>query len=409
MQEWIHTPIGVEPEHWTTWPGCQKVLAVAHTVADAQRLMDPVAVLAADQRVQIVFTVAPHAVFGAGVREWLHAAGTVVVPWGQATQTRFDLALATSVSRELDLLRAPIVLFAHGVGFNKLAPSPEYRRQAVARQTYGLAREGLVRDGQLVAARLALAHTEERVRLDRVCPEAWGSARVVGDAAADRVLASLQRRDWCRRQLGIDPDEKLVVAASTWGPSSLLGAEREVLSRLVGETRGSRCRVALLMHPNVRAAHGTWQVTSWLSSCVEAGLMVVPVSAEWASVLAAADAVVGDHGSTTLYATLLDRPVVMTSNGGGDIDPASPMGEALCRLPQVREDTSTYDQLLRELSTGERDVLASLASRVTSHPGGFAHRVRPVLYELLGIPEPDEPAATRPLRSLTLDIPRRQL
>ncbi|MBE1457193.1 hypothetical protein H4W79_001407 [Nocardiopsis terrae] len=384
------------------------MLAVAHTVADAQRLMDPVAVLAADQRVQVVFTIAPHAVFGSGVDEWLRATGTVVVSWEQAIRTRFDLALATSMSRELDRVLAPIVLFAHGVGFNKLTPFPEYGRQRVARQPYGLAREGLVRDGQLVVARLALAHTRERTRLGRVCPEAMDSACVVGDAAVDRLLESLRQRDRCRRRLGVGPEEKLVVATSTWGASSLLGEGREILSRLVRQARGGRCRVALLIHPNVWAAHGTWQVVSWLRPWAESGLIVVPMSAEWSGVLAAADAVLGDHGSTALYATLLTRPILLAPHGAEDVDPASPMGQALRNLPRIGEDTPILDQLLRDLSPGEQDALTFLSRQVSSYPGRFAPRVRAVLYELLDLSEPDEPAGVRPLRPPALDTPWRQ-
>lgn len=407
MREWMHTPIGVEPERWTTWSDCRRVLAVAHTVADAQRLMDPLAVLAADHRVQVVFTIAPHSVFGAGVEEWLNSMGAVVAPWEQAVRSRFDLALATSVSRELDRVLAPVVLFAHGVGFNKLVPAPGPGQDGPERQPYGLARDGLVRDGRLIATRLVLAHTRERTRLERVCPEAVPGARVVGDAAVDRILESLNRREEHRRRLGVGSEERLVVATSTWGTSSLLGAGREHLDRLVREARTRRCRVALLIHPNVWAAHGTWQVLSWLRPWSEAGLIVVPVTAEWTGVLAAADAVLGDHGSTSLYATLLGRPMLLAPHGEGDIDPASPMGRALRTLPRATTDGSILDRLLRELSLWERSTLRSLATEVCSHPGRFAPRIRAVLYELLDMPEPQGPAAARPSSSLSFDLPGR--
>lgn len=408
MQGWVQTPVGLEAEKWVTWRGCRRVLAVVRTVADGQRLMDAVMTLARDPRVQMVFTVAPESVFGGGVSRWLSEVGAVVVPWEQAVNTRFDLALAASVGRGLDRVHAPVVLFAHGVGFNKYVPVSDLGHSAAVRGTYGLVRDGLVRDGSPVAARIALAHPDEEQRLANACPEVADTARVVGDAAADRLLASLDRRDWCRQQLGVVTGDRLVVAASTWGRASLLGARSEVLWRLVSESRRGECRVALLVHPNVWAAHGTWQVREWLRPWTEAGLLLVPVEAEWPSVLAAADAVVGDHGSTTAYATLTGRPVALATDGHRDVNPDSPMGEALRSIPPVDESGPVLDQLLCEVSEDQARTLASIASRTTAHPRRFAHRTRPVLYELLGLREPDTDPVVLPLRPLGLDVPGRR-
>lgn len=403
MQGWVQTPIGMEPERWTTWSGCRVVLAIVRTVTDAQRLMDSVVTLARDPRVQVVFTVAP-AVFGGGVRRWLSGVGAVVVPWEQAVRTRFDLALAASVGRDLDQVHAPVALFAHGVGFNKYTPAPGHRHRDVVRGTYGLGRDGLVRGGRLVAARIALAHTDEERRLASAFPEASHTARVIGDAAVDRILASLDRRDWCRSQLGLGEHEHLVVATSTWGKASLLGSRAPVLHRMVAEAGRSGSRVALLVHPNVWAAHGTWQVREWSRPWTEAGLILVPADAEWASVLAAADGVVGDHGSTTVYASLTGRPLALATNGHEDVDPASPMGEALRSIPMVDEGGPILERLLRDVTPREKETLASIASRTTSHPGEFACRTRTMLYELLGLPEPDTDPAVRPLRPLGQDV-----
>ncbi|WP_117197818.1 hypothetical protein [Nocardiopsis sp. TNDT3] len=402
--EWARAPIGMDAGRWTTWGGCRRVLAVACMVADAQRLMDPVATVASDPRVQVVFTVAPDQVFGAGLAAWLARAGVVVVPWQQAVNTRFDLALAASASRVLDRVHAPVVLFSHGVGFNKLTPAHLGGQGLLARATYGLGREGLVRDGRLVAERIALAHDDEALRLASACPEAVGGARVVGDAAADRILASLERRPWCRSQLGLGPDDVWVVAASTWGPSSLLGSRRTLLGRLVVDAVSASCRVGLLVHPNVWAAHGAWQVHQWLGPLIAQGLEVVPVDAEWASALAAADAVVGDHGSTTVYATLTGRPVLVADDGRADVDTASPMGQVLRTLPAVRGDAPLVGRALRSVEAAEREALRAVAARITSHPGRFAQRTRAVLYEVLGLDEPDILPAARPLRPLGWDM-----
>ncbi|MDE3721418.1 hypothetical protein PWG71_08455 [Nocardiopsis sp. N85] len=379
------------------------MLAVVCTMADAQRLVDPVATLASDPRVQVVASIAPGQVFDTGLQEWLHQAGVVIIPWPQATTTRFDLAVVASASRALESVHAPVALFAHGVGFNKLTPpvgTGGSGQGALPRAVYGLSRESLLRDGRLLAARIALAHTEEAKRLAASCPEAVRAARVVGDGAADRLLSWLGRRDRCRAELGLAEGDRWVVAASTWGPSSLIGARRAVLERLVAEAAAAGWRAGLLVHPNVWAAHGTWQVRQWLRPLMLRGLEVVPVQADWTGVLAAADAVVGDHGSSTVYATLTGRPLAVATAGHGDVVRGSPMECLLSALPEVTEDGSVLARLRRLRSLQEQAAVAAVAARVTSHPGEFASRTRAVLYDLLGLAEPDAPAVTRPVGSL---------
>lgn len=403
MRGWIRTPIGIEAERWTTWRVDRKVLAMVCTMTDAQRLVDPVATLASDPRVQVVASIAPGQAFDTGLDTWLRRSGVVSIPWQQATTTRFDLAVAASASRALENVHAPVALFAHGVGFNKLTPRSDAtgpEQATVARTVYGLGRESLVRDGRLLAARIAVAHTEEAQRLAVACPEAVGAARVVGDGAADRLLAWLGRRERCRAELGLGPRDRWVVAASTWGPSSMIGARRAVLDRLVAETGASGWRVGLLVHPNVWAAHGWWQVRQWLRPLILRGLEVVPLEADWTGVLAAADAVVGDHGSSTVYATLTGRPLAVTTAGREDVARHSPAQALLAALPEVTGNGPVLARLRRHRSAQEQAVVAEVASRVTSRPTEFASRARAMLYDLLGLDEPQVPAQARPLGSL---------
>lgn len=400
MRSWIRTPIGIESERWTTWKVDRKVLAVVCTMTDAQRLVQPVATLASDPRVQVVATIAPGQAFDTGLDAWLYRAGVVIIPWQQATATRFDLAVAASASRALESVHAPVALFAHGVGFNKLTPpvdTTDPRQTALARTVYGLSRESLMRDGRLLAARIAVAHNEEAQRLAVSCPEAVGAARVVGDGAADQLLAWLKRRERCRAELELERGDRWVVAASTWGPSSLIGARRAVLDRLVAEAGAAGWRVGLLVHPNVWAAHGRWQVRQWLRPLIIQGLEVVPVEADWTGVLAAADAVVGDHGSSTVYATLTGRPLAVATAGRGDIARGSPAEALLSALPEVTGNGPVLARLRRRRSVQEKAAVAAVASRVTSYPGDFASRTRAMLYDLLGLTEPETPAQARPL------------
>jgi hypothetical protein len=98
--EWRYVPVGPDADRWVTRTRCRIVLVVVHTVTSGQRLMDVVRLLGPDMRIQVVFTAAPD-VFSAGVSEFLETVGGVVVPWLQATQLQFDLALAASYADRL--------------------------------------------------------------------------------------------------------------------------------------------------------------------------------------------------------------------------------------------------------------------------------------------------------------------
>lgn len=84
---------GAQQRQYLTVVGCKKVLVVAHTVTYVQRLLDVLALLEGDFRVQVVFTAPPH-VFGDEVPALLARLGCAVVPWDEALRMEFDLALA---------------------------------------------------------------------------------------------------------------------------------------------------------------------------------------------------------------------------------------------------------------------------------------------------------------------------
>jgi hypothetical protein len=52
---------------WLTLPGCKPVLAVVHTQVYGQRPRDALSLLESDLRIQVDFTITPHA-FDAGAR-----------------------------------------------------------------------------------------------------------------------------------------------------------------------------------------------------------------------------------------------------------------------------------------------------------------------------------------------------
>lgn len=381
-----HVPVRLDVERWATRRTSRRVLVVVHTVTSGQRVLEAVRLLEGDPRVQVCFTAAPD-VFSNGVTAFLDRLGGLVLPWDQAAQTRFDLALAASYG-SLHELHSPVLVLPHGAGHNKMVPERRRGRLAAARGTYGLARQMLVRDGAVIPETIVLSHEDDLARLGRECPEALPVAAVVGDPCYDRIQASRPSRALYREALRAGARQRLVVVCSTWGTGSLLGQGWELLHRLVRELPREDFRVAALLHPHVWNGHSEWQIRSWLAELGRAGLTVVSQHADWVGPLVAADVIVGDHGSTTLYGTATGAPVLLAELSGADLDPSSPMAELVSFAPRLRADRPLARQLSRDARASVRPRYEHVAGRITSEPGRFARLMRGLLYRKLRMRAP---------------------
>jgi hypothetical protein len=393
--EWRQVPIRLDAERWTTRPGCRRVLVAVHSVTTAQRLLDVVRPLEGAQQVQVFFTAVPD-VFSNGVTEFLDGLRAVTLPWHQAVQTSFDLAFAAG-HEGIHELHAPVVIVPHGAGHNKFIAGGRPGR-ATERGVYGLSRQWLVRDGAVVPEAILLAHEEDLARLGRHCPEALPAAAVVGDPSYDRIRASLPQRALYRSALDVGPDRKLVAVTSTWGPRSLFARALEVVDRLAAELPRDEYRLTMLLHPNAWNTHGEWQVRAWLAQARRAGLALVSQHSDWCGALVAADCVVGDHGSTTLYGAAAGAPVVLAHFAEEDVDPGSPMGELGTLAPRLNPGRSLSKQITRACADHPREDLRRVAERISSEPGRFLPNMRTLIYRKLRLRAPAacpvmEPAA----------------
>ncbi|WP_241562081.1 hypothetical protein [Streptomyces hoynatensis] len=362
------------------------MLVVAHTIAYAKQLRYAVSLLESDLRAQAVFTVAPHA-FGDGVVPYLRALGISVIPWRQALGMEFDLALAAG-SRGIHEVRAPIIRMPHGAGHIKLLrrtedPSGTHRRAAAM-----LNRSYLMREGRVVPAAIALPHSRDLDTLAWSCPEALSRATVVGDPSHDCLLASLPHRAVYRRALGIEEGQRLLVLSSTWGRSAFFSRLDALLPRLLSELPRDRFVIAVLVHPNVAAGHGTYQVRSWLASYLRRGVAVAPPTTDWPSLLVAADWVLGDHGSLTSYATLAGVPILLTSHPEDEVAPDSPAAALARRAPILSPAMPLAEQLDYAAAGFGPDRYREVCALLSSEPGRFPPRMRTLMYRLLGLSEP---------------------
>jgi hypothetical protein len=393
--EWAHGPFGLDAQRGQTLQYERTALVVVHTVTAGTRLGDVVPLLEADRRIQVVFTYAPSALVSGGVRQFLTHVGGVVVPWRQAMQTRFDLALAASDGL-LEWVHAPVVSLLHGAGYNKYPVRWDGHGALVPREAAGPERTRLVSHGRTIASAIVLPTRCQVERLRRSCPEAAAVAVTAGDPCYDRLSASMAFREAYRQALGAR-DRKLVAISSTWGPGSLLCRHPGLLPELIRQLPPQDYEVAAVIHPGVWYWHGTRQVRAWYAECVRQGLVLVPPEEGWRAVLAAADVVVGDHGSVTCYAASAGIPVLLATAAAQEIEPGSPVAHLGEIAPQLRMDLPYAAQLERAVSTWRPEQHSLIRALVTDVPGQSARIIRSVMYRLMMLPEPADEPQIRPV------------
>jgi hypothetical protein len=387
VQEWQSVPVGPVAPRYVTRTECKTVLIAVHTVVAGHRLMDVVGLIESDPRLQLVYSRAPD-VFGGGVDEYLRSMGVLEIPWAQATHERFDLALAAAHA-DVDRINAPVMVFPHGAAFGK--------RAGGTGPVYGLDSGRLLRDGRLVVSSLVLSHDSQLETLRRQCEPALGAAVVAGDPCFDLLVASTRLREDYRWALGVRPGRELVLLASTWGPHSLFHRFERYLPALLKQLEPARYRVAMLVHPAVWFGHGRRQVRAWLSAARAAGLLLVAPEVDWRAAVVAADYVIGDHGSTTVYSAALGRPVLCTDLPIDSLNPDSPqslLGMSAPRLVRSRPIVPQLRQAAAWRAGLGHDAFARL---LTSRPNEAHRLLRKEMYRLLGLRMPGRHRALEPV------------
>lgn len=131
----LKVPVGINASHWVTIRPERTVLFVVHNITTLNRLLDVVGLFESDFRVQTVMTSSLSDPFARGLPEVVSELGFVLVPWAQATQTRFDLIVSASHHGNVMDLHGPLLIMSHGVGYTKYSPgarSPEPVRAVAA-------------------------------------------------------------------------------------------------------------------------------------------------------------------------------------------------------------------------------------------------------------------------------------
>ncbi|MCI3905677.1 hypothetical protein AB0B67_29615 [Streptomyces spectabilis] len=258
---------------------------------------------------------------------------------------------------------------------------------------------------------LVLSHPEQLDRLRRACPEAADVSVLGGDPCFDRMLAARPYRDRFRRALGVRRGQRLVVLNSTWNPEGFFGSGGDhdvfpgLLPRLTAELPADDYRLAAVLHPNIWYGHGPGQVRAWLDRALRGGLTLIDPAHAWRQALLAADAVVGDFGAVSYYASALGLPVLMAAGGKDRLDPEAPLASFVRDAPRLDPYGPLRPQVERLMA--EHRSAADPGEFVTSAPGASAALLRQHFYALMDLPEPAAPALLEPLPLPPYDPPRR--
>jgi hypothetical protein len=373
---------------WQTVRVDRRILFMAPTVTSVARLLDIAGLFHGDLRVESQFTVPPNAL-GCGTEAMLDALRVPLVPWAQAAAAarRYDLAVTTNLSGIADV-DAPVALFSHGASRNSRARPRGRGSIPVPAQVHGFGRSALIQRGMLVPSALPLGHERELDLLAQDCPEALPIASVVGDPCLDRLAGGRRLRGHYRAALGLAPGQKLVVATSTWRDNSLFASAPQVIERLAQLLESPEYRVVLLLHPNIYAAHSEYQVRAWYAPAAQRGLIVTPQGTDFQPYLMAADFLVGDHGSVTLYGAATGVPVLLGAYPDADVHPHSGAAALGAMAPRVVESVPMREQLDQAKEQFDAAAMAEVASLISSEPGAFARNTRRLLYGMLGLGQP---------------------
>ncbi|MEU5614171.1 CDP-glycerol glycerophosphotransferase family protein [Streptomyces sparsogenes] len=387
---------------------------MARTVTSTIRVLDALTpVLRDDPRVHVVFGYDPTSAFSDGVHDLLRAHGARVMPWDQLTHVPCDLIVTATENADLSGTDAPVLVLPHGVGFHKLVPDARGPHDRVS---------GLVPEGLLERAWLTISHPDQADQLAALHPGTVGRTLLVGDPCYDELLSSRELRARYREALGVAEGQRLVMVSSTWRGQSLLGRQPDLPARLLAELPLDEYRVALVTHPNVASAHGSWQLRAGQASAREAGLLLIPPTAGWQATLVAADVLIGDHGSVTFYGAALGKPVILAAFGDESMpgtpmaelgrvaprlsDPDSPGGPDIPGGPDVPGGLGLYEQIERAIADHEPERFAKIGAAAFAEPGRALARLRADLYALLRLPEPAAPPP--PVRAFDDPLPERQ-
>ncbi|MGV9294463.1 hypothetical protein [Amycolatopsis sp. NPDC003676] len=354
---------------------------VGHNRNSVARLLDVQELLHNDLRIEYVYAISSSSQAPAGTLELLRDHGVADTSMTALPAVGDDCHLVLTASENIDFAatKGPVVLFAHGFGFNKEWPDGHLA---------GLPRPDALATGRI----LILLSTSEQDNQLRAAYSGEGlRTQVVGDSTLDQLTASLPLRNRYRRRLGAD-NRRLIVFASSWGPESGIARHPGLLRTLLAGLPYDSYRLCLVLHPRVWAEHGTRFLELGFSDELDSGAAVLPPEAGWHAALVAADLVLTDHGSLGLYSAGIGRPLLLTEPATETV-PGSPVAALHELAPHLDPGENLRAQVDAAVENYDATRYQPVTSRLFEHRGEAADRIQRVLYDLLAL----EPQRSAPL------------
>ncbi|GAA1075150.1 hypothetical protein [Nocardiopsis metallicus] len=164
------------------------------------------------------------------------------------------------------------------------------------------------------------------------------------------------------------------------------------MNRLLAELPYDEFRIALVLHPNVWSSHSSRQIEAWLAEALRSGLVLIPPHEGWRATVTAADLVISDHGSVSVYAAAVGRPVLLATDGRDAIDPDSGLGH-LYGVAHHLDPRAPLPPQLHQAEKRREQTRETARTWVSSAPGQALDLIRAEAYRLMGAtPPPHAPA-----------------
>lgn len=135
---------------------------------------------------------------------------------------------------------------------------------------------------------------------------------------SDGLSASRPHRQAYRDAFGLTPGQRLLLVSSTWGQDSLYGRWPGLVEMLAQQLPLDNWRVAVMLHPTQyrdqppETPQTKWRIPRWCDKIRQDGVLTLHEDdAPRIPALVAADVVIRDHGSVSLFAAAQSIPVVL--------------------------------------------------------------------------------------------------
>lgn len=385
MTAWERPDLGpADPDgrRWDTYTHCKIILCLVRTFTSAITTIDLMKVFDGDDQVEAVYALCPGSSFEHLAADWLHRCGIDLLPAAELARVRCDLIVTTSEKIDFTAFPpVPVLVVPHGLGFHKYVPDSD-------RPTTRLS--GLADDASLATGRVTqlVTHPAHVRQLEAVTEHVVGRTVFGGDVSFDRLRRSAIDRHSYRRDVSVEPGQKLVVLSSTWGPDSLTALGSPAVGRILAALPVDEFKIALILHPNVWSRDGHNVRRRYRHHVDRGGLVVVDPRQGWHATLAAADVVIGDNGSVSLYAAMADIPLLLLAFSS-QVVPGTTMDHLGREAPRLVLEHDIQAQVEAAIARRGQVDASSLIARTIAHPDQAEELFRRLCYEKMGLPQPE--------------------